>query len=72
MRLWAEEKKIGTLEILLTLPVKDHEAVVGKFLAGFAFLALNLALTFTLPLTLHRLGTPDAGPIIGGYAGAQT
>lgn len=70
MRLWAEEKKIGTLEILMTLPLKDHEAVLGKYLASFAFLALNLALTFTLVLTVSKLGNPDTGPIIGGYAGA--
>lgn len=70
MRAWAEEKKLGTLEILMTLPVREWEAVLGKFLAGFAFLALTLALTFPLPLTVILLGNPDMGPIWGGYLGA--
>lgn len=70
MKLWAEEKKLGTLEILLTLPVKDYEAVLGKYLASFLFLALNLALTLTIPYTLTQIGNPDFGPVIGGYIGA--
>jgi ABC-2 type transport system permease protein len=70
MRSWAEEKKLGTIEVLMTLPVKEHEAVVGKFLSGFAFLALALCLTFPLPLTVMIIGHPDTGPICGGYAGA--
>lgn len=70
MRLWAEEKKIGTIEILMTLPVKDHEVVLGKFLASFIFLLIALALTFPIPLTLSLLGDVDPGPIIGGYIGA--
>jgi ABC-2 type transport system permease protein len=54
----------------MTLPVREWEAVLGKFLAGFAFLALTLALTFPLPLTVILLGNPDMGPIWGGYLGA--
>jgi len=69
MRAWAEERKLGTDEILLTLPVRDWEVVVGKFLAGLAFLGLAIALTFPLVITVSALGDPDPGPIIGGYAG---
>jgi ABC-2 type transport system permease protein len=69
MRLWAEEKRQGTYEILLTFPVRDWEVVLGKFLAGFAFLAAVVLLTFSLPLTASYLGNPDMGPIIGGYLG---
>ena len=69
MRLWAEEKRQGTFEILLTFPIKDWEVVMGKFLASFAFLALAVSLTFSLPLTATYLGSPDMGPIVGGYMG---
>ena len=69
MRLWAEEKKIGTIEVLMTLPLKNHEVVLGKFLACFSFLLIALALSFSLPLTLFFLGDVDFGPIIGGYLG---
>lgn len=69
MRSWAEEKKLGTIETLMTLPVKDGEAVAGKYLASLAFLAIGIALTFTIPLTISILGDPDSGPIIGGYVG---
>jgi ABC-2 type transport system permease protein len=69
MRVWAEEKKLGTDELLLTMPVKDYEAVLGKFLAAFAFLVLVLALSLTVPLSVAYLGNPDPGPIIGGYIG---
>ena len=70
MRLWAEEKKLGTMELLMTLPLKDGEIVIGKFLAAFLFLAITVLLTFTFPLTLYYLGSPDLGPILGGYIGA--
>lgn len=70
MRLWAEERKIGTIEILMTLPVKDGEVVVGKYLASFCFLLVTLMLTFPIPVTLALLGNVDMGPIIGGYVGA--
>ena len=70
MRSWAEEKKLGTIEILMTLPVKEYEVVIAKFLSSFVFLILTLCLTFPLPLTVMVLGSPDPGPIWGGYAGA--
>lgn len=70
MRLWSEEKRSGTWELLLTLPVSVTQAVIGKFLAGWLFIVLALALTFTLPLTVAYLGNPDWGPIIAGYLGA--
>ena len=70
MRLWSEERKLGTLEILLTLPVKTWQVVAAKWLAALAFLAVMLALTFPLPVALYCLGNPDSGPIIGGYIGA--
>jgi len=70
MRLWAEERKQGTVEILLTLPAKDHELVTGKFLASWGLLATGLLLTLILPLTVAMLGDLDWGPVIGGYFGA--
>jgi ABC-2 type transport system permease protein len=70
MRLWSEERKLGTLEVLMTLPVRDVEAVAGKFLAGLAYLAFTLLASGTIPLTVWLLGRPDAGPIWGGYLGA--
>src|SRR6056297_1635463 len=70
MRLWAEEKKSGTAEFLLTLPVSDWQIVLSKFLSALAFMFIALALTFTLPLTVANLGNMDAGPVIGGYLGA--
>ncbi|MCE5272792.1 ABC transporter permease subunit [bacterium] len=69
MRLWAEERKMGTLEVLLTLPVQEKEVVLGKFLSSFVFLALMLALTFNVPLLVGALGDPDWGQIICGYLG---
>jgi len=70
MRLWAEERKSGTIEILLTLPVRLHEAVVGKFLAAWVFLGVALALTFPVWVTVNYLGNPDNGIILAGYAGS--
>ena len=70
MKLWAEEKKLGTLEILMTLPIKDYEAVIGKYLASFALLGVTILLSLSLPLTVAYLGDPDSGPIVGGYIGA--
>jgi len=70
MRAWAEEKKLGTIEVLLTLPVRTVEVVAGKFMACVVFLALALCLTGTLPLTVMLLGAPDPGPLWGGYVGA--
>ncbi|MDG5814516.1 ABC transporter permease subunit [Chitinispirillales bacterium ANBcel5] len=70
MRSWAEEKKVKTLELLLTWPVSDVQVVLGKFLASFSFLAIVILLSLTIPVTLMILGNPDPGPIIGGYLGA--
>jgi ABC-2 type transport system permease protein len=69
MRLWAEEKKLGTFEILMTLPVRDYEVVLGKFLASYLFLLITLILTFGIPASVAYLGDPDWGPVIGGYLG---
>ena len=70
MRSWAEEKKSGTMELLMTLPLTDLEAVLGKFLASFSFLIVSLALTFCLPIVVGSLGNPDPGEVFGGYLGA--
>lgn len=70
MRQWSEETQSGTLEILLTLPVPYWQLVVGKFLAVMALVALALALTFSLPVTVAMLGDLDWGPVIGGYLAA--
>src|SRR5215467_7552422 len=67
MRLWAEERKSGTIELFLTLPVRLWEAVVGKFLAAWCFAGIALALTFPLLLTVNFLGDPDNGVIVAGY-----
>ena len=69
MRLWAEERRSNSIELLLTLPVTATQAVLGKFFAAWAVLALALALTFPMVLTVVHLGDPDAGPIATGYAG---
>jgi ABC-2 type transport system permease protein len=70
MRLWAEEKKLKTIELLMTYPVRDSEVVLGKFLAAFAFLGVALFLSFPLALTAAYVGDPDWGAIFGGYLGA--
>jgi ABC-2 type transport system permease protein len=70
MRLWAEERRGCTIELLFTLPLTTLDAVLGKFLAAWAFLALGLALTFPLALTVRWLGDPDWGVIAGGYLGS--
>jgi ABC-2 type transport system permease protein len=70
MRLWAEEKKSGTIEFLLTLPITDWQAVLAKFLSALTFLFISLLLSATLPLSVARLGNLDSGPVIGGYLGA--
>lgn len=70
MRLWAEERKAGTLELLLTLPLSTAQAVVGKFLAAWAFVGLSLALTFPMWITVNYLGEPDNGAILAAYLGS--
>jgi ABC-2 type transport system permease protein len=70
MRLWSEERKSGTIELLLTLPITMWQAVVGKFLAAWAFIGIGLALTFPLWITVNYLGSPDNGVIIASYFGA--
>ncbi|MEI8395750.1 MAG: ABC transporter permease subunit [Rhodospirillaceae bacterium] len=70
MRLWAEERKSGSIELLLTLPVRLSEVVLGKFLAAWAFTALALALTFPVWITISILGKPDQGVIVAGYLGS--
>ena len=67
MRLWSEDRKTGSIELLFTLPITTGQAVLGKFAAAWIFLGLALALTFPMPLTVCYLGHPDAGVIITGY-----
>jgi ABC-2 type transport system permease protein len=70
MRLWAEERKSGTIELLLTFPVRDVEVVVGKLLAALVFVLIGLGLSFTVPITIALLGSPDLGALVGQYIGA--
>src|SRR6201986_4264918 len=69
MRLWAEERRLGTIELLLTLPITQAQAVLGKFLAAWAFCAIALALTFPFVIAVNILGSPDNGVIASGYVG---
>jgi ABC-2 type transport system permease protein len=70
MRVWAEERRSGTMELLLTMPVAPWQAIFAKFLASWLFLALALALTFPAVITVNLLGDPDNGVIAGGYLGS--
>lgn len=70
MRLWAEERKSGTIELLMTLPVTLWQAVLGKYLAAWAFAGVALALTFPFWITVNYLGSPDNGAIFAGYVGS--
>lgn len=70
MRLWAEERKSGSVELLLTLPITVPQAVLGKFFAAWAFLGIALLLTFPLPAVVAYLGDPDTGQIATGYLGS--
>ena len=70
MRLWAEERRAGTLELLLTMPINPWEAIAGKFLASWIFLGIALLLTFPVVLTVNWLGSPDNGQIFAGYLGS--
>ena len=69
MRLWAEERKSGSIELLMTLPISLWQAVAGKFLAAWVFTTIALALTFPLWITVNYLGNPDNGAILTGYLG---
>ena len=70
MRLWAEERRSGTLELLLTMPVAPWQAIVAKFLASWIFIGVGLALTFPAVITVNILGDPDNGMIVAGYLGS--
>ena len=70
MRLWAEERKTGTIELLMTLPIAPWEAIVGKFLAAWAFIGVALMLTFPMWITVNVLGNPDNGVILTSYIGS--
>jgi len=70
MRLWAEERKTGSVELLMTLPVTPWQAVLGKYLAAWAFTGIALALTFPVWVTVNYLGNPDNGAILAAYVGS--
>ena len=70
MRMWAEERRTRTIELLLTLPVTLPQAILGKFLAGWLFIGIALLLTFPMVITVCYLGDPDIGQIIAGYIGS--
>ena len=70
MRLWAEERKSGTIELLMTLPISPWEAILGKFLAAWAFIGVALVLTWPMWITVNVLGDPDNGVIFAGYLGS--
>ncbi|MBK8175363.1 MAG: ABC transporter permease subunit [Rhodospirillales bacterium] len=70
MRLWAEERKSGTVELLMTMPLSSSMAVVGKFVAAWLFIGVALILTFPLWITVNVLGEPDNGVIVAGYLGS--
>ena len=70
MRLWAEERKSGSIELLMTLPLETWQVVAGKFLAAWAFTAISIALTFPIWITVNYLGDPDNGVIVAAYFGS--
>ena len=70
MRLWSEERRLGTIELLLTMPITTWQAIVGKFLASWLFLILALVLTFPVIITVNYLGNPDNGVIFCAYVGS--
>jgi ABC-2 type transport system permease protein len=70
MRMWSEERRLGTIELLLTMPITAWQAIVGKFLASWAVIALAVVLTFPLVLTVNYLGHPDNGVIFASYIGS--
>jgi ABC-2 type transport system permease protein len=70
MRLWAEDKRTGTFELLMTLPIRSSEVMLGKYLAAMAFFLVALAGTLPIPIMINALGNPDGGAIFSGYLGA--
>jgi ABC-2 type transport system permease protein len=70
MRMWSEERRLGTMELLLTMPITPWQAIVGKFLASWLVLGLALVLTFPVVITVNYLGSPDNGVILAGYIGS--
>ena len=70
MRLWSEERRLGTMELLLTMPITTWQAIIGKFLASWIFLAIALLLSFPMVITVNILGRPDNGMIVSGYIGS--
>lgn len=70
MRLWSEERRLGTIELLLTLPITITEAILGKFLAAWIFIGISLSLTFPIVITVMYLGNPDLGTILCAYLGS--
>jgi len=70
MRVWSEERRLGTIELLLTMPITAWQAIVGKFLASWGFLLLTLVCTFPMVMTVNYLGSPDNGVIFGAYVGS--
>ena len=70
MRLWSEEQRLGTMELIMTFPINVWEVIVGKFLAASTILFLALTMTFSMIITVHMLGEPDNGLILSGYIGS--
>jgi len=70
MSLWAEERRSGTVELLLTMPITMSEAIIGKFLAAWLFIAIGVVLTFPVVITAAYLGSPDMGVVLSGYLGS--
>jgi ABC-2 type transport system permease protein len=70
MRMWSEERRLGTIELLFTMPVTPWQAILGKFFAAWGVLAVALALTFPVVITVNYLGNPDNGVIVAGYIGS--
>src|SRR5256885_1780881 len=70
MRLWSEERRMGTMELLLTMPITSWHAILGKFMASWLFLGLALVLTFPVFITVNYLGHPDNGVIVAAYIGS--
>lgn len=70
MRLWSEERRLHTMELLLTMPITSWQAIIGKFVASWIFLIIALFLTFPVVLTVAYLGDPDSGEVISGYVGS--